>query len=83
MTTKRGFDAERLSDVLTDLFHETLLSEGVTDAEMVIEQIIWCPIDNQDETTELAKTKHPFIIITIVEGGKATNHYTVTINPVK
>lgn len=83
INTTRGFDAERLSDILSDLFNETLLSEGVTDAEMVIEQIVWCPMDKQDETIELARTKHPFIIVAIVEGGRATNRYTVTVNPVK
>lgn len=79
----RGFDAERLMDLLGDLFNETLLVEGVSSAEMVIDNIVWCPMDNQYEATELAKTVFPFIIKAIVEGGRATNHYVITVNPVR
>jgi len=74
-------EVERLADILSTLYQETL-GYATFDAEMIIEQVIFCRMDKEDETTELARTKHPFIAAAIVMGGRPTNRYWITINPV-
>jgi len=74
-------DTEQLEAVLSDIYQETL-GFASFDAEMVIEQIIFCPMDGEDESIELARTRHPFIAAAIIRGGRPTNRYAITINPV-
>lgn len=74
--TERG-----LSNIISDIF--VFETYSLDEFELVIDQVIMCPLhDKPDmEWTELATTRHPFIIEAIVEGGKSTNSYEVRIQP--
>lgn len=67
-----------LNDILYDIFEDSTYDEDVGDFRMTIDLVMWCDLDGQNELTELAVTKFPFIAQVIVEEGRPDNHYIIT-----
>ena len=76
-------DADRLEKALSEIIYDSTmeLSDGVWGAEITIEQIVFCEMDKEDESVELATTHHTFIARVIVDSGKAMNRYKIIVNP--
>ena len=76
--------SRRLMDIIDDIFYDTVGVFMLDDFEFVVDQAFMCPIHDapQFELTELARTQMPHIVEAIVLGGKPTNHYQVTIQPI-
>lgn len=69
---------KELREILWDLYEDAVDDLPVSKAVMTIDQIVWCPIDEKDEATELARTVFPFIAQVIAENGRPKNRYVIT-----
>jgi len=72
--TKPKSDKERLYEVLSNVSPDNTLFPIYT-----IDMIHYCSICKGDEFTELAETRHIFIVQVIVSSGRKNNRYVVTL----
>jgi len=69
---------QRFQKILFDIEDES----GGWYLEWTVELRTWCIDCRRYEDTVLAKTTMPFIVDTIVNGGKRNNHYVLTVKAI-
>ena len=76
----------RLNDIIGDIYWDACFEfEFLGDFEIVVDQRVTCYLNGKKphtELVELVRTRLPIIAEIVIEGGKPTNRYEVTIQPI-